>query len=642
MTRTATSPLLPIWLFLSGAGYAWLGYGMVRGDFGGGMGDLWGMIAAFGLLGVGYLWMLGYMRKSARMADFYWALAGALGFRLLLIAHPPNLSDDFYRFIWDGRLWHLGFDPLASTPAQWFEAQSATVQSAFSDLYPHLNSEDYFTVYPPLLQWVFRFATWLFPTGITGPVIVMKAIILLAECGSLYLIHRLVQWWKLPRQTLWVYTLNPLVILELSGNLHFEAFMGLGLMMAIYFFQKQKEWLGSVGFSFAIGAKLIPVLFFPFLFWRLGWKKWLLYGALTAALCVLLFLPWLNPQLLANMGASLKLYYQYFAYNASVYYLLSWASGGAWNWILGKILPWITVGLIITLAAIYRSRDWRTLPAMLLVGYGLYEMLATTVHPWYMAPLVAMAALTRYRWAVLWSLLILFTYIAYWFQYHQSPWLLWAEYLLVLGFAGYEWLFVRSEKTLEEWVLGIPFLKRIIAGSIPKRVAIKEERIFRLLPQGGAILDMGTGNGGLVRALRLRGVNLTSVDVKDISFFPEVKPVIYNGTTLPFPDQSFDCVTIVTVLHHTPDPEVLLREALRVSRSRIVIMEDIYRNPVQKHLTFFMDSLVNLEFAGHPHTNRNHAEWMETFQKLGLKVVHEEQFRTLGLFRQVVWALESV
>lgn len=639
--KSQSLPWLPIWLFLSGAGYAWLGYGLVRGDFGGSGMDLGGMLAAFVLLGVGYLWMLGHFRRNPSARDFQWALAGAIGFRLILIGFPPNLSDDFYRFIWDGRLWHLGIDPLAFTPQDWFPAQSTEMQALFSDLYPHLNSQNYYTVYPPILQWIFRLATWLFPSGIMGPVVVMKSVILLAECATLYFLHQIIQRWKLPAQSLWVYALNPLVIVELSGNLHFEALMVLGLVAATYFFERGKGWIGSVGFALAIGAKLIPVLFFPFLFKRLGWKHWLLYGPLTASLCVLAFLPWLQPDLLANLGGSLRLYYQHFAYNASIYYLLGWVSGGAWNWILGQILPWITVGLLLLMALADRDRSWKGFPVMLLAGYGLYELLATTVHPWYLAPLVAFAALTRYRWAIVWSLLIPFTYIAYWYGYYQSPWLIWTEYLLVLGFAVYEWLFVRSEKTLEEWVLGIPFLKRVIAGSIPRRVAIKEERIFQLLPKDGKTLDMGTGNGGLVRALRGRGADITTVDVKDISFFPEVQPVIYDGTTLPFPDQSFDSVTIITVLHHTPDPEVLLREAVRVSRKSMVIMEDIYRNPVQKHLTFFMDSLVNLEFAGHPHTNRDHAGWMETFLRLGLKVVHEEQFRTLGLFRQVVWKLEK-
>ena len=118
--------------------------------------------------------------------------------------------------------------------------------------------------------------------------------------------------------------------------------------------------------------------------------------------------------------------------------------------------------------------------------------------------------------------------------------------------------------------------------------------------------------------------------------------MVYDGERLPFADKSFDACTIITVLHHTPDPDAILREAMRVTRKRIVIMEDIFRNPLQKQLTFFTDSLVNLEFEGHPHTNRSDAEWKETFERMGLKLVFREDFRTLVFFRQVVYVVELV
>ena len=55
-----------------------------------------------------------------------------------------------------------------------------------------------------------------------------------------------------------------------------------------------------------------------------------------------------------------------------------------------------------------------------------------------------------------------------------------------------------------------------------------------------------------------------------------------------------------------------------------------------------MDSLVNLEFRGHPHTNRDDNQWKQTFHQMGLKVVAEDEFRTLIFFRQKIYVLERI
>ncbi len=80
-------------------------------------------------------------------------------------------------------------------------------------------------------------------------------------------------------------------------------------------------------------------------------------------------------------------------------------------------------------------------------------------------------------------------------------------------------------------------------------------------------------------------------------------PVIYDGPKLPWPDNHFDAVLLLTVLHHVADPESVLREACRVG-GRIIIIEDVYATRAQKRLTFLLDSLFNLDFRGHPTPTR--------------------------------------
>ncbi|MFQ5795282.1 MAG: class I SAM-dependent methyltransferase [Candidatus Bipolaricaulia bacterium] len=133
---------------------------------------------------------------------------------------------------------------------------------------------------------------------------------------------------------------------------------------------------------------------------------------------------------------------------------------------------------------------------------------------------------------------------------------------------------------------------------------------------------------------------VTPLDVQNLSFVDQIEPVIYDGDNMLFEDDRFDVALILTVLHHTPHPEKVINEAKRVSK-RIVIIEDIYMNFIQKYLTYFFDSLLNLEFTGHPHTNKNDQEWKALFEQLGLKLKDAKYKRSLLLFKNVTYHLEK-
>jgi SAM-dependent methyltransferase len=310
-----------------------------------------------------------------------------------------------------------------------------------------------------------------------------------------------------------------------------------------------------------------------------------------------------------------------------------------------RLLPWTVVALVLGSAWFERDRIWKGFAAAVMLALALYQFAAPVVHPWYITPIVALCVLGPYRFPVVWTLLLPLTYLAYSSPTGgvvERPWVLWLEYGLLFAFLGYEAVFVRRRKTLEEWMHTIPLLRKWLQATIPARMKIKLHRIQPLLPTEARILDLGTGNGGLCKSLREMGHDVQPCDVKDISFFPEVQPLIYNGQRLPFENGAFDTTLLITVLHHTPQPDAVLDEAIRVSSRRIVVMEDIYKNPVQKYLTWFTDSLVNMEFVGHPHTNRSDRRWQKTFASKGLQVVSKNEFRTLLFFRQVIYVLERV
>lgn len=166
----------------------------------------------------------------------------------------------------------------------------------------------------------------------------------------------------------------------------------------------------------------------------------------------------------------------------------------------------------------------------------------------------------------------------------------------------------------------------------------KQDRLKAFLDNPGRILDVGCGNGALVHLLRSEGRQIEAMDVLNKSKFVEVQPLVYNGKNFPFEHQEFDTVLLITMLHHTTSPEHILKEAMRVGKE-LIVMEDVYRNAVQKRLTFFVDSLVNREFKGHPHTNKTDQGWKDFFAAQGWELKAYRKDRFLLFFTQTIYHL---
>jgi SAM-dependent methyltransferase len=173
-----------------------------------------------------------------------------------------------------------------------------------------------------------------------------------------------------------------------------------------------------------------------------------------------------------------------------------------------------------------------------------------------------------------------------------------------------------------------------------KKADVKTKRLHKFYTKGESILDIGSGNCALNMQLKNLGFDITGLDIRNKSAYKEIEPVIYDGSTLPFEDNSFDIVQLITVLHHIKDPEKILREAKRVGR-KVIVMEDIYESGFQKRVTFIADSINNWEFRGHPHTNKTDREWLKTFEKYDLKVQEKEYYKFLLFFKQSTYILNK-
>jgi ubiquinone/menaquinone biosynthesis C-methylase UbiE len=165
-------------------------------------------------------------------------------------------------------------------------------------------------------------------------------------------------------------------------------------------------------------------------------------------------------------------------------------------------------------------------------------------------------------------------------------------------------------------------------------------KIDPFLQKGDKILDIGSGTCHVCKRLLETGFDVSALDVRDVSFFDDIRPVVYDGQIIPFDDDTFDVALILTVLHHTHDPELIIAEAKRVSK-KIIIIEDVYSNMFNKYLTFFFDSVGNFELFHHPHSNKTDEQWRSIFDSLQLKLVASAQSFSMPVFQHATYVLQK-
>lgn len=419
--------------------YGAFGYDLVRSDF-------------FRLLSLYVaLFFVSYKLIQIHKTNF-WFLAGvALVFRLVFLFAIPNLSQDFYRFIWDGRLMMQGLNPYLSTPKEFISSGNYSIVSQAQQLYDGMGNlnASHFTNYPPVCQWIYAVAGLLAHKSILGSVIVMRLFLIAADFGTLYFGKKLLEKLNFSAHRIFLYILNPAIILELTGNLHFEGLMVFFLIAFLYFLFHKKWLLSAVFIGLSISVKLVPLILLPTLFnyfrkqEHLNLQKLLVFYGLTALTISVTFLPFLSGRFMENFIGSVGLWFHKFEFNASVYYVIRWLGfkfvGYNIIYFSGIVLSIITFLGVMRLSFYRKNNSLKKLITSMLWAFSLYLLLATTVHPWYLVTLLGLSIFTRYKFPLVWSLMIVLSYFAYGTDgFHENLAVVALEYIVVIGVFLYE------------------------------------------------------------------------------------------------------------------------------------------------------------------------------------------------------------
>ncbi|RKR15171.1 hypothetical protein CLV91_1253 [Maribacter vaceletii] len=403
------------------------------------------------------LFFLCYKIIQFQKWNFKFLLGAGILFRLVFLIAEPNLSQDFYRFIWDGELINNFKNPYLYLPKVLIEQEDLIIANAH-ELYKGMGdlSPKFYSNYPPLNQLIFAITAFLGGKTILGSVIVMRITIVLADIGIVYFGRKLLKNLNRSPHLIFWYFLNPLVLIELTGNLHFEGVMLFFFIWSLYLLSIDKWKSSAIVYALSIMVKLVPLLFLPLFLTHFKFKKSVQFYGIVGITTATLLMPFYSSEFITNYSETVGLWFSNFEFNASIYNTIKYIAitfldAKPWELIksYGKITPIVTIITVLLFTFLKKNKDLNTLIASMLFTLTIYYFISPTVHPWYIIFLVLVSLFTNYKYAIIWSAAVILSYWAYGQpDFKENLSLLSIEYITVFGVFIYELVTQRNKKRL--------------------------------------------------------------------------------------------------------------------------------------------------------------------------------------------------
>jgi len=305
-------------------------------------------------------------RTGERRALLWFILAAAFIFRATLVPLEPSLSDDVYRYRWDGLIQRSGWNPYAIAP------DDKRLEAFRDRWWPHVSNQEMPNIYPPATELVLREDAALFnhPVGFKLPFVIAECLLV----GLLaYWVHRSGR----RSYTLAIYAWNPLVVVEFAASGHNDPLAMLFSTAALFLIIERRTVLSTLALAAAVLAKFFPILLAPLWMRRTGWprtaRSWVGLGAavaLTAAAC------WPYRAAWPGVLDLFQPYRQHWVNNASLYTVLGWFSGSDdWAWGIG-------VGVVAGIAVWAALRNVDPARAAYLI-FGAIPLFSQNAFSWY-------------------------------------------------------------------------------------------------------------------------------------------------------------------------------------------------------------------------------------------------------------------
>lgn len=344
---------------------------------------VWGLGASF----IGYAGTLFGLYANGRTVGPSSAAIAALALGLPFLFAPPVLSDDLYRYLWEGRLWLQGFDPYRFAPAD------PVLSSLRDSVWSHVNNPELASIYPPLSQVIFVLAVWM-----GGQIWTVKLVALLGHVLGTVVVGRVSE----PRAA-WALGLNPLLLGESALNGHLDVLVGTALLLSAWLLSRQRYVRAGLSVCAAVGLKVVGVVLLPLLLRRPR------VFVTSVAVSALFLLP-LVRRALADPASGLGQYAARWQGNESAFALLD----SAMQLLMGPERGALTaralaVALLVGLVSVSLRRRSPPLDAARAWIWGVL-LLSPQVHPWYLGWLIPLEVAARGRAGLVWSFVALLAY----------------------------------------------------------------------------------------------------------------------------------------------------------------------------------------------------------------------------------------
>ncbi len=348
------------------------------------------VVAGLAVCFVPYVGALAFSHSlpSQRALDLV-AVVTALVFGAVFVFAPPLLSDDVYRYLWEGRIWIDGFNPYRLAP------DDPALAHLRDDLWANINNKPLGSIYPPLSQLVFVVAEWL-----GGKVWTLKFLALLAHVLSVALVARV----STTRKASLALALNPLLLSEGALNGHFDILCGVALLITAWALARHRFVQAGVAACAAVGLKVVGLIVLPLFARRPGA---LLATGLVSAL-LLVPLVWLRAPI--DFGSGAGQFATRWRGNESGFAVVDQLSRQLFDeGSAGNVARSAVAVVFLALCALVVHRRVPPIRATRALVWALL-LLSPQVHPWYLAWLLPLEVAAGGLAGLVWSAAVLCAY----------------------------------------------------------------------------------------------------------------------------------------------------------------------------------------------------------------------------------------
>ncbi len=312
---------------------------------------------------------------------------------------PAGVDDDIHRYVWDGRLQRLGYNPYLVVPSD------PAAQGLHTPETRNLNNPDLASPYPPGAQLFFRAVT-----AIQESTFALKVAFVACEFAIVFVLLDLLRGTGKGSHLVLAYAWNPLLAIEVAGSGHIDIVGALLLVVSAAALVRRWRAIAAVGLGLAIAVKFLPVVLLP-----LYWKRVRIRDvALAATVVGLLYVPFLNHGRIPI--GSLGTYVQSFRFNGPVFAALDRVA-----------LPQLLAGLAVLvgfLTAVWlRKTSGAWSPDAFAWPMAASLLCAPVVYPWYLLWLLPFVWSASTVPIIVWTVSIGATYYAWNLRALGRPWL---------------------------------------------------------------------------------------------------------------------------------------------------------------------------------------------------------------------------